>query len=279
MFVPFVARYVVGSGAPSLTINGPTAKLTNSASVTVHGTTDVGATVTIDGTPESVSSTGTFSGTFTLSDGSHTFTVVATNAAGLTATDTVTIKVDTTAPALTVTSPANDATATVPTVLVTGTTEAGASVDVNGYAVTVNATGAFSIELPLKSGANSITVTATDAAGNTATQTVAVTYSDPVPGLEQELNSTRQALQQEIDGLRQAYSSTSSSLNQTTTSLTNAQATLSTQGTEVLILIVLVVVSIGLAAMQFMTLRKLRPLQPKEPPRSPPQAPPKNEEL
>ncbi len=267
MYVPVVARYVVGSGAPSLSVTAPTARLTNNPSVTVRGTTDPGATVTIDGTAETVSSTGAFSGTFTLTEGSHTFTVIASNAAGLTSTATVTIKVDTTAPSLAVTSPTNDATVTVPTVLVTGTTEPGASVDVNGYAVTVNATGAFSIELALKVGANSITVTSTDAAGNVATQTVAVAFSDPVPGLESELNSTRATLQQEIDGLRQAYSSTSSSLNQTTNSLTDARSTLSTQGTEVLILIVLVVVSIGLAVMQFVMLRKLRPTVPKEPPK------------
>lgn len=274
MFVPFTARYVVGSGAPSLSITAPTAKLTNNPSVTVRGTTDPGATVTIDGTPEPVSSTGAFSGTFSLPEGAHTFSVIATNAAGTTTTATVTIAVDTTAPALTVTAPANDATVIVPTVLVTGTTEPGASVNVNGYAVTVNATGAFAIELPLKAGANSITVTATDAAGNTATTTLAVAYSNPVPGLQnqlnqtnQELNTTRATLQQEIDALRQAYSSTSSSLNTTTNSLTDARSTLATQGLEVLVLIVLVVVSIGLALMQFVMLRKLRPASPKEPPK------------
>lgn len=273
VYVPWVATYLVGNGAPSLSLTAPTATLTNNPSVTVSGTTDPGATVTIDGTPATVSSTGAFSGTFTLPDGTHTFTVVATNLAGRDTTSTATITVDTAAPPLTVTAPANDATLTVPTVLVSGTTEPGASVVVNGYAAAVDSSGSFSLQIPLKVGANSIKVTATDAAGNAATQTLAVAYTNPVPGLEnqlnqtnQALNSTQAALQQEINGLRQAYSSTSNSLNGTTASLTDARSTLSTQGTEVLVLLVLVIVSIGIGVMQFVTLRKLRPSAPKEPP-------------
>lgn len=193
ILVPYAAEYIVGTGAPGLTLSSPSAGLlTKNPSVTVSGSTDPGATVTIDGSAVSVGLDGSFSDTYTLADGTHTFTVVATNAAGLTQTDTRKVTVDTTPPAVALSSPltgtlTNNAVATV-----TGTTEPGATVDVNGVNAVVSATGTFDVSIPLQEGANTITATATDAAGNAASSSVqvtldtrapALTLSSPTPGL------------------------------------------------------------------------------------------------
>ncbi|MEE9173500.1 MAG: hypothetical protein V3U30_00825, partial [Thermoplasmata archaeon] len=47
--------------------------------------------------------------------------------------------------------------------------------------------GGFSLLLALTEGENNITATATDPAGNDASVSVAVTFANPVPGLEQNV--------------------------------------------------------------------------------------------
>jgi len=188
--LPYAAEYVVGDGSPGLTVTAPAnGTLTNHSSVTVTGSTDPGAGVTIDGAPVAVALNGSFSAVYSLTGGSHTFVVVATDAAGLHATVSVTVTVDLTVPALAFTSPTTGSTVSVPTVLVTGTAEVGVSLVVDGYAVAVTSAGTFSVELPLNPGANTITATATDAAGNSASRTITVTYDNPVPAAQSSINT------------------------------------------------------------------------------------------
>jgi hypothetical protein len=52
--------------------------------------------------------------------------------------------------------------------------------------VTPSADGSFSVRVSLKTGKNTITVQATDTAGNSASKTVSVTYNKPssfIPGM------------------------------------------------------------------------------------------------
>ncbi len=234
VLIPWGARYVVGDGLPNLGLSSPTSGVTNAPTQTVSGTTDPGTSVTVDGVPQLVDSSGFFTETVSLPEGAHTFTVVATDAAGMSRTASVTVTVDTRPPSVVITSPASGATVSVPTVTVTGTTEPGTTLVVNGYAVDVSGTGAFSMRLALATGANLIMATATDSAGNTASASVSVTYTDPAPGLRQQLNDTQ-------------------------SNLNTAQGTIGTMGTELLILMVLVVVSLAVGLYQFAQIRKLRP--------------------
>ncbi len=200
---------------PPLTITSPATPLTNSPSVTVAGRTEVGATLTIDGTPAAVAGDGSFSETFTLTDGAYTFTVVATDTLGQTTSATATVTVDTVAPALALTSPADASTVEVASVTVAGTTEVGARLVVNGVVVAVASTGSFSFVLALQEGTNAITATATDPAGNAATVARTVTYTNPVPGLEQELQDTQDELaatQDELAATRQELENTRNEL-------------------------------------------------------------------
>jgi M6 family metalloprotease-like protein len=90
--------------------------------------------------------------------------------------------VDTSVPIVTITSPTNDTTVSTSTIAVTGTAtdDSGVtSLTVNGNSVTIESDGSFTTTVPLTNGVNIITVVATDAAGNTATQSVTVTYTPP----------------------------------------------------------------------------------------------------
>jgi hypothetical protein len=179
---------------PIIVITSPEGPLTNDPDVVIAGLADPTATLTVDGTEVFVSFIGKFTTTLTLPEGAHSIDVVSTDTAGNSATVTVKIEVDLTAPALTLSSPADGSTVEVASVEVTGSTEAGASVSVNGIVVDVDANGAFSFSLALAPGSNTITAVATDLAGNSGSTSVSVTFNDPVPGLQQDLNNANDGL-------------------------------------------------------------------------------------
>ena len=77
---------------------------------------------------------------------------------------------------------------------ISGSTEAGADVYLNGIAVAVDATGAFSVNVALVTGSNTITAVAMDAAGNSRSTSTTVTFNDPVPVLQQDLDSANEGL-------------------------------------------------------------------------------------
>jgi hypothetical protein len=87
------------------------------------------------------------------------------------------------APTVTITTPANGSTVNTATVNVGGSAldNVGvASLVVNGTPVTPAADGTYSVPVALAAGANALTATVKDAAGNTATATGSVTYT-PTP--------------------------------------------------------------------------------------------------
>src|SRR5207249_1905066 len=100
---------------------------------------------------------GSFNRPITLPDGPHTFTVIAQNAAGMTTTEIRTATVDTRPPSLTITSPAPGLT-NVPVAWVSGVTEPGATVDVDGIQATVDATGRFGLTEGMAEGGNTFVV-------------------------------------------------------------------------------------------------------------------------
>lgn len=138
----------------------------------------------ISETPTLTAVTGGYTGTVTLgsalTDGSHTITIDVDDYDGNSAnTASATITVDTVAPTLTLTSPADNTETNQPTIDVEGVTSDVTStpvtitIDLNGTdqgSVTVAQDGSFSKTVTLTQQAtNTITVTATDAAGKTTT--------------------------------------------------------------------------------------------------------------
>lgn len=126
-----------------------------------------------------------------LTDGSHTITVNASDYDGNAATaKSVAFKIDTTPPSLTVTSPAAGLITNTAALTVSGTTNDVTSspvtvkITLNGTdqgAVTVKSSGAFSKAVTLRSGSNTIVVTATDSAEKTSTVTRTVTLDTSAP--------------------------------------------------------------------------------------------------
>jgi len=120
-----------------------------------------------------------------LVDGSHTVLFDVDDNDGNHATQTsVTFKVDTVPPVLNVTSPVDGLITNEPTLVVEGTTNdasSSVSVKVNGQTATVAADGSFSKAITLTEGSNTITVIATDLAGQSTTVTRTVTLDTSAP--------------------------------------------------------------------------------------------------
>lgn len=196
--------------APIITITAPTASstLTNNKPTITWKVTDADSgvnpsTISIKIDSGSVIKSGitkTASGkgytcsyvpTTALTDGSHTITVNASDYDGNAATSkSVTFKVDTTPPTLSVSSPAAGLITNTAALTVSGTTNDATSspvtvkITLNGAnqgTVTVASSGAFSKAVTLKEGSNTIVVTATDAVGKASTITRTVTLDTSAP--------------------------------------------------------------------------------------------------
>lgn len=120
-----------------------------------------------------------------LADGSHTIKVDASDYDGNAASQkSVTFKIDTVPPTLSVNSPANNLVTNKSSVTVSGVTNdvtsSPVALTVNGKSVTVGTDGSFSTTIALTLGANTIKIIAKDSAGKTTTITRTVKY-DPNP--------------------------------------------------------------------------------------------------
>ena len=91
-------------------------------------------------------------------------------------------KVDTTAPIITVTSPANNSVLSTSTFNITGKTEAGATLTINGNPVSLQPDGSFTYTATI-SGLTNFTFIAEDVAGNTATYVLTVSLDTTPPVL------------------------------------------------------------------------------------------------
>ena len=196
--------------APEIIITAPTASalLTNNKPTisfrvtdddsgvnksTIKITIDNGTAITSGITATAVN--GGYSCTYTptaaLSDGSHTIKVDASDNDGNSAvTKSVTFKIDTVPPTLSVTTPANGLVTNKAACTVSGVTNdvtsspVSVTVKLNSEAaqsVTVDSQGKFSKEITLVAGANTITVVARDSAGKTTTVTRQVKLDTVAP--------------------------------------------------------------------------------------------------
>ncbi len=141
--------------------------------------------VTVNGAPATLAADGGFQASVALAEGETPVVVVATDAAGNESRAGLRIVRDSQAPVITVATPAEGSTTEDERATISGTvTDATAvTLTLNGGAVEVGANGAFTVERPLVTGANSFAFEARDAAGNTATLTRTVTREEDDAGL------------------------------------------------------------------------------------------------
>jgi hypothetical protein len=168
--------------APTVSIATPAnGSLGNQTPIAVSGTFSgtPPVAVTVNGTTASLSGSN-YTASLGLAQGANTLTATATNVFG-TASASVTTTLDTVPPVVTISTPANGSQTSQAQTPVTGTVTAAAPIQtftVNGQTVALT-NGAFSTTLNLAEGANPITATATDVAGNTGSAQVTVTRGDP----------------------------------------------------------------------------------------------------
>jgi hypothetical protein len=133
------------------------------------------------------------------------------------------------APSLSLTSPTNGLVTTIPVVTVAGTVEANVMLVVNGISVGTSA-GAFSVNMALQAGDNTITVRATDAGGNSATEIRTVRFNDPIPTLQAQVAqivSDLATVWSKLNYTNATVGTVWDQLNTTQTSLTALQAQVS----------------------------------------------------
>ncbi len=123
-----------------------------------------------------------------------------TDLAGNSTIVTNVVKIDKSAPTLSITSPADNSTVTDPALIISGSvqdntsgTGGSARITINGSTVTINPDNRFSHSITLAEGANMITIIATDAAGNSSTATLTITLLSQVneaPVITSSANTT-----------------------------------------------------------------------------------------
>jgi len=173
---------------PVIALTAPTDSLiTNKPSISVSGTVNdqTATSLKINGNAVVLGAGGTFSTTVSLVEGMNTITVIAKDGAGNSSTITRALRLDTQSPTLTITSPNNNFVTTQQSVTITGTVldSTLSSLTINGTTVTANGNGQFTASVNLQEGNNSITLLATDGAGNSTTVLRTVRLDTAPPAL------------------------------------------------------------------------------------------------
>ncbi len=176
--------FAIDTTAPRLDISSPTPGLVTSAStVTVTGVTEPGASVSIGGSSVSVDGSGAFSSAVSLIEGSNTIDVSASDALGNTASTSLTVVSDSTAPAISLLRSSAGLLTSKDLTVVSGVVSEAASLTVAGIPAMVHADGSFEVPVSLVEGSNSIAIVATDAAGNQGTASLTVARDTTPPTL------------------------------------------------------------------------------------------------
>ncbi len=187
-------RVVKDSTPPKLSVTFPNEGLIVKESlVTVKGSTEEGALVKVNGGGVSYEGRNFKAEVRLLIEGENTITIDAYDALKNHVQVVYRVYLDTTAPDLRITSPANNFLTGASLIELRGRTEATANVTVDGEPVTVDANGLFVVKLPLASdGSYSFDIISTDLAGNfneeflTVIRDTVARYniSSPVEGLK-----------------------------------------------------------------------------------------------
>ena len=167
----------------------PEGRVTNDTSLSIAVETEAGAFLVVLGMGQQVAGApparASSSVPVKMGEGLNTIPVSASDAAGNANRTVVHVTVDTVAPPLSIGFPPDGQRTANFSVLVQGTTEPGVLLTVNGQPVPVGYTGSFSADVRLYTGNNTITVMASDRAGNA---NLAILTVQRVPGKGESLS-------------------------------------------------------------------------------------------
>lgn len=187
-------------------------------------------------------------------------------------------------PFLAITNPANGEITNTTVITVSGKTEPNVDLTVNGLVIAVGLDGAYSLELALKDGSNTINAKATDYAGLSTSKSVTVIFNNPLPGLADELSDAMDELsvtkdelnttQNDLSDISDELETTQNDLSDISDELETTKSDIENLQSQLLIFIAIltafVVLSVVMSVM-YMNLRKKIGRKPinQEPPLSP----------
>lgn len=173
--------------APKITLTTPNGAVTGSSSFIISGTAPASSVITINDQPVTLNGT-LWTTTVRLSPGLNQFPIKVTDpVSGLASTIVATVSFGQNLPAIAVTSPAQDAVTAVSNFILNGTVGSTSTVTatLNGTAIpaNVNSDGTFTLPLPALQipGSYLVSISATDAFGNSSTTTRSLIYDPSVP--------------------------------------------------------------------------------------------------
>jgi len=176
------------SAAPTLIVLSPPGSpyYTSSSSLTLLASVDPpNATVTLNATPVTANATGFIEQVLSLTEGSNSFTLEASDAMNETSRRSFEVMLDTVPPGILLDSPLEVSTVTNRSVLaVRGSVSEPATVALNGFLLPVDPDGNFSNNYSLADGVNVLRFTATDRARNNFVVTRTVTFDRYAPFLQ-----------------------------------------------------------------------------------------------
>lgn len=168
--------------APTITILSPQNDLiTSDANQTITGTLNETATLTVNGTAITVAADNSFSHSITLIEGDNSFAFNATDLAGNSINQDLTLTLDTVLPIIAIDAPQDDLLTNVSTQIITGTISETATLTINGVTVNVATDNSFSYNIELAEGSHSFLFIATDLAGNSSTQNLTLILDTTAP--------------------------------------------------------------------------------------------------
>jgi hypothetical protein len=153
---------------------------TNKDNLTLEGTVTGADTLEFNDASLSFDGTGAFTKEVTLTEGDNVLTLTAEDLAGNMATWTMTVVLDTKAPEVEIESPDDGSATGSSTITVKGEVDDVDADLMHGNNSVTNDNGTFSTTMTLSPGENTITIEATDIAGNTGSATITVTFDDEV---------------------------------------------------------------------------------------------------
>lgn len=194
---------------PIIILNTPEQSgIYNTLYLTVLGKTEENCTVTVQGEPVVVEMDGAFETVVNITkEGINEVIVTSTDLAGNMRTKLVNFTIDVTPPPLVISKPVNNSITRLPTADIKGSTENTATVKVNDQVIFFENI-IFETMVELAEGENTITIVATDVAGNTRTAIITVlrdstppllNITSPTPNLRTSRNSVSVVGETDVD--------------------------------------------------------------------------------